>query len=108
MNNKNRPGLGGLIAHGACCGLPLLILLAATAPMLLLFGGGLAVLGGLAVWFNRAWSRQKRYRKVLAERRERSGSLSDGSPGYLLGGARESSESDGSARNGRERIRQET
>ena len=78
--NENKPGLGGSLAHGACCGLPLLFLLFVKFPVLLLYGGGLAIGGGVVFWANRARSRRRRYREAMAKRRGGRGVISNGMP----------------------------
>ncbi len=85
--NENKPGIGGMLAHGACCGGPLLILLFVKFPSLLLYGGGLAIGGGVIFWANRAWSRRRRYREALLKRHERKGSFPGGIRHFLLRGA---------------------
>ena len=85
--NENKPGMGGLLAHGACCGLPLLFLLLVRFPSLLLYGGGLAIGGGIVFWANRAWSRRRRYREALLKRHESKGLFPGGNRRFLLGGA---------------------
>ncbi len=83
---ENKPGLGGMLAHGACCGGPLLILLFVKFPSLLLYGGGLAIGGGVVFWANRAWSRRRRYRDALLKRHERKGSFPGGNRSFPLSG----------------------
>jgi len=68
VNNENKPGIGGLLVHGACCGGPLLFLLFASYPALPLYGGGLAIGGGVVFWSSRVWSRRRRYREALYKR----------------------------------------
>ena len=73
--NEHKPGLGGLLAHGACCGSLLLIYFAMKNPILLLYVVGPVVLGGILtgafIGLDRAWTRRRRYREALLKRDER-------------------------------------
>lgn len=89
--NEHKPGLGGLLAHGVCCGSLLLIYFAMKNPILLLYVVGPVVLGGILtgafIGLDRAWTRRRRYREALLKRYERKSAFPDGNRRFLLGGA---------------------